>query len=97
MTRLKVLQFSAVVLTALALVPGGAHVFALPNKIGLSQEEYFTVQAIYRGWAWFGIVLAGALAANVSLAAALRDQRWPFRLALAGFIIIAASFVIFFT
>ena len=95
--RQKVLQFFAIVLTALALVPGGAHLFELPNKIGLTQEDYFTVQAIYRGWAWFGIVLVGALAANLSLAAVLRDQRWPFRLAFAAFIIIAGTPVIFFT
>jgi hypothetical protein len=97
MMRLKVLQVAAIVLSALALVPGGAHLFELPSKIGLSQEEYFTVQAIYQGWAWFGIVLVGALAANISLAIAFRDQRWPFRLLLAAFIIIAATLVIFFT
>jgi hypothetical protein len=34
----------ALVLTALALVPAGAHLFALPNKIGLAQEQYFIVQ-----------------------------------------------------
>jgi hypothetical protein len=39
------------VLTALALVPAGAHLFELPNKIGLSQDRYFIVQSIYRGWA----------------------------------------------
>ena len=32
---LKIVQFLAVVLTALALVPGGAPVFALPTKIDL--------------------------------------------------------------
>jgi hypothetical protein len=43
-------------LTAPALVPVGAHLFELPNKIGLSEEHYFLVQSIYRGWALFGIV-----------------------------------------
>lgn len=95
--RSRILQCLAIVLTALALVPGGAHLFALPNKIGLTQEAYFTVQAIYRGWAWFGLVLIGALAANLSLAFVLRDQQWPFRLALAAFLIIAGTLVIFFT
>ena len=33
--RLRVVQFLAVVLTALALVPGVAHVFALLNNINL--------------------------------------------------------------
>ena len=40
---LKVTQFFALVLTALALVPAGAHLFVLPNKSNLSQEQYFTV------------------------------------------------------
>jgi len=32
-------------LTALALVPGGAHLFALPNKISLSESDYFIAQS----------------------------------------------------
>lgn len=93
---LKLLQFLAVLLTALALVPGGAHLFALPNKIGLPQESYFTVQAIYRGWALFGFVFIPALFANATLAIMLRHQRWPFRLALAASLCIAAMLVLFF-
>lgn len=95
--RLRILQCFAILLTALALVPLGAHFFELPNKIGLSQEAYFTVQAIYRGWALFGLVQMAALAANLSLAIMLRDQRWPFRLVLAAFIIVTGTLVIFFT
>jgi hypothetical protein len=40
---LKTTQFLAPVVTALALVPAGAHLFALPNKLGLSEAQYFTV------------------------------------------------------
>jgi hypothetical protein len=32
---LRMVQFLAIVLTALALVPTGAHLFELPNKINL--------------------------------------------------------------
>ena len=63
--RLKAVQFLAVVLTAIALVPSGAHVFALANKITLGAEQYFIVQNIYRGWSLFGIVWIGALIANL--------------------------------
>ncbi len=45
----KLLQFVAMVLTALALVPGGAHFLELPNKIHLSESDYFITQSIYRG------------------------------------------------
>jgi uncharacterized membrane protein len=94
---LRVAQFLAVVLTALALVPAGAHLFALPNKIFLSQEQYFVVQGIYRGWALFGVVLIGALVVNLVLALMLRRRRGPFWLALAAFICVAGSLAVFFT
>ncbi|HYI89366.1 MAG TPA: DUF1772 domain-containing protein, partial [Beijerinckiaceae bacterium] len=58
---LQTTRFLGVVLTALALVPAGAHLFELPNKVGLSQEHYFIVQGIYRGWALFGLVLFPAV------------------------------------
>jgi len=73
----KIVQFLAVILTALALVPSGAHFFALPNKIDLTQEHYFIAQNIYRGWALFGIVLFPALAVDLALAIMLRRQPAP--------------------
>jgi hypothetical protein len=97
MTVTRVVQFFAIILTALALVPGGAHLFALPNKIDLAQEPYFIAQGIYRGWALFGIVLFPALAANLILPVMLRHQRTPFWLAVVAFLCIAAMLVIFFT
>jgi len=93
---LRSLQFLSIILTALALVPGGAHLFALPNKIGLAETEYFIVQGIYRGWALFGIVMIPALLANLLLAYMLRDQRPSAMLALAAAFCIALTLVIFF-
>ena len=95
--RLRVVQFLAVVLTALALVPGGAHVFALLNKINLGAEQYFIVQNIYRGWALFGVVLIGALIADLALALMLRRRGGaPFVLALLGLCGVALTLVVFF-
>jgi len=34
---LRLIQFLAIMLTALALVPSGAHLPALPNKIAMAQ------------------------------------------------------------
>jgi hypothetical protein len=45
---LKVVQFLALALTALALVPSGAHLFEFPSKMSLGAEQYFIVQNIYR-------------------------------------------------
>ena len=93
---LRTVQFLAVIFTALALVPGGAHFFVLLNKIDLDQAQYFSVQSIYRGWALFGVVLFGALFLNLAMAMMLRDQRTAFWFAVAAFIGLATNLAIFF-
>jgi hypothetical protein len=92
----KIIQFLALTLTALALVPSGAHLFALPNKINLAAEQYFIVQNTYRGWSLFGIVLIGALIANLALALLLRGRSTPFVLALFAFLCIGLTLLVFF-
>lgn len=95
---LKAGQLFAVLLTALALVPAGAHLFELPNKIGLPRDAYFAAQGLYRGWALFGLVWFGALAANSALAFALwrRRRAAAARLALAAASLVALSLAVFF-
>lgn len=90
------LQFVALFLTAFALVPGGSHAASLMTKLAMSQESYFTAQAIYNGWALFGIASIGALVANAVLAVALRRQAVPFRLMLLALICLAGGLAIFF-
>lgn len=41
---IRTVQFLAIIVSALTLIPAGAHLAALPNKIDLPQAEYFTVQ-----------------------------------------------------
>jgi hypothetical protein len=94
---LRALQFVVVVLMALALVPVGAHLLARPNKIDLPQEEYFTTQAVYLGWAVpTGVVLISAIVASLALTIAVRGRGAAFWLALAGFVLIAAALAVFF-
>ena len=83
-------------LTGLAFVPGGAHLFELPNKIGLSREQYFIVQSIYRAWGLFGAVIIAAVVANLLLAAMLWRRGKPFSPDLAAGLILAATLLIFF-
>lgn len=64
---------AALLTTAIALAPALAHLLELPNKMKLDRDAYFTVQAIYRGWALLGLVLAAQLVALVAL---LRSV-WP--------------------
>jgi hypothetical protein len=93
---MKILQFAALVLTAIALMPAGAHFFALPNKLHLAQVDYFIVQNIYRGWALFGIVLIANLIANSALAIALRGTRGPLVFVLINVLCQVATLAIFF-
>jgi hypothetical protein len=75
---LNAVRLVAIVLTALAMAAGFAHLFELPNKIRLPREAYLTVQQIYRGWALLGIVVVGALASTLALAIMVREQRRMF-------------------
>src|SRR5688572_831860 len=90
------LRIVAIVLTALALVPAGAHIAALPNKISLPAEAYIVTQAVYLGWWLWGFIQIGAIAANGALAYALRHDRAAFRFALAAAAILILVLAIFF-
>lgn len=92
----RIVSFVAVVLTALALVPVGAHFFEHWRKMALPRDAYFTVQTIYNGWAWFGVVIVGALLANAFLALLLRRQAGAVPAVVAA-VLIAATLAVFFT
>jgi multisubunit Na+/H+ antiporter MnhB subunit len=93
---LKAVMFLAVVLTALALIPYGAHLFSLPNKIGMTREQYFVAQSVYDGWALLSVILIPAMLVNVALALMLRGEE-GFGLAMAGCVCMAATLAVFFT
>lgn len=93
----KLAHFLAIALTAAAMVPGGAHLFAMAAKLGLAQEPYFTVQQVYRGWALFGIAIFGAVFGNCAVAWIVRRQRLPFRFATAATLLLVAMLAVFFT
>jgi hypothetical protein len=61
------LRILAIGLTALILIPSGAHLFELPGKMGLDRDVYFTVQTIYAGWSLFGAPIIAAVLVNVGL------------------------------
>ena len=93
----KASQFLAVILTALALLPGGAHVMSLSAKIAMPEEPYFVVQQIYRGWAWAGAVIFLAIFVNILAALLTRANRRKWPLFAAAGLLIAATLAIFFT
>ena len=87
----------ALFFAALALAPALAPLLELPNKIGLSREQYLTVQQIYRGWALLGIVILGALVSTLVLTILSYGMRREFALALTAFLCIVGTQVVFWT
>ena len=87
----------ALVFTALALVPYGAHLFALPNKIGMTQDQYFVAQQAYRNWWLVSLVLIPAMLLNIVLAYLLYGEQPAFALAVAACVCMASTLVIFFS
>jgi hypothetical protein len=92
----KIIHFIAILLTAIAVIPGGAHLFALPNKIRLDREAYFAAQAIYSGWARLGAFLIAALIMDAVLALGLHVDQPAFLLAVAALFLIIVNLGIFF-
>ncbi len=88
-------KLAALIFAALALVPAGAHLASLPNKIDRAPDAYMVMQQAYRGWALFGIVIYGALLTTALTAIVMRRQRGPFWLAIASFLFLAATQFVF--
>jgi hypothetical protein len=92
---LKIARFFSLLFVALVLAPAMAHLLELPNKIGLSREEYLVVQQIYNGWQLLGIVIYGALLSALALTIMVRHQPRVFALTLVAFLCLLAAHVLF--
>jgi len=90
-----IIRLCAVLFVALYLVPTGAHLAELPNKIGLPSEQYMLVQGIYAGWDRFGLVALGALIFTAAHSILVRGQQGAFFCSLTAFLCIVATQVIF--
>ena len=93
----KTIYFLSLVFVALALVPLMAHLLELPNKIGLSRDEYFVVQQVYRGWNLLAVVVFGALLSTLALTITVRHERKAFIFALIAFLCIVGTQIVFWT
>lgn len=92
---LKNARFFSLFFVGLALGPSLAHLLELPNKIGLSREEYLVVQQIYHGWQLLGIVIYGALLSTLILTIMVRRQPKVFGLTLAAFLCLLVAHGLF--
>ena len=91
----EVLFFVAMLSSAMALGGALAHLFELPNKIGLPQDEYFIVQQAYRGWSLLGWLLLVQLASIVAVAVLSRRERRIFRPVVAAALFLLAAQTVF--
>ena len=89
------MKLLAVIITGLSLIAPAAHVFELPNKIGLPKAEYFIVQQTYSGWWIVGLLLPLVFLANVGNAITLRDDKTGMMLSIAAAALIALNLIIF--
>ncbi len=89
--------FVSTLLTSLMLMPAGAHLLALPNKIDMNAADYFVAQQAYRGWAYLGVLVRGGIAATAILAWCVRHSRAMFPPALIALICLLATQFIFWT
>jgi hypothetical protein len=92
----KFTQFLALLAAALAVIPSSAHLAAMPNKIGMSQSDYFVAQSIYFGWSVLGVLWLAAILASAALAVVSRKQVWPLSAAVAAAALFGLMFVVFF-
>jgi hypothetical protein len=94
-TMIYTLRVTSLLLVALALVPAGAHLFAMVNKFHLDRAEYLISQRAYDGWSLFSIVIVAALVSTLTLAIQLNRSGEPYWLVATAFLCIAATQVIF--
>lgn len=92
---LRTLYFFALMLTAIAMGAALAHLFELPNKIGIPAEAYLTVQRNYDGWWMVGLVVPLAFFAVIALAIALRNTGTPYLLAVIAVMLLVGEFITF--
>jgi hypothetical protein len=73
-TGIDLLLFVALLSTALALGAALAHALELPNKISLSEHEYFIVQKAYQGWDRLAFLLLVELGSMSAVAVQWRHE-----------------------
>ena len=87
--------FIALLATALALGGALAHALELPNKIGMSREDYFIVQRAYHGWNRLAYSLAVELAGMLAVIWLYRAEPRVLWLALVALVCLFAAQAIF--
>src|SRR4051812_35679529 len=93
----KILLFASIMLVAIVMAAAWAHLLEMSAKMTLSREQYFTVQQIYFGWAWIGVVIFVALASTSALTVLARPDQAIVWAAAASTACIVLALVVFFS
>jgi hypothetical protein len=91
-----IVRVLAVLAVSLYLIPGGAHVLEMSNKLALPLADYMVVQGIYAGWDHTAYALLAALVFTIAHAIVvwrLPAARW---LSLGAFLALVGNLAIFF-
>jgi hypothetical protein len=92
----KIVSFTSLFFTALALCPYVAHLMAFPNKMEMSKEEYFIAQQIYSGWSYSAVLIFISFVSTIVLSIVARDYDRVLRFSLAASFCIGMSLMVFF-
>lgn len=91
-TFVELAWFVTLLATALAMAAAIAHALALPNKMGMTQDDYFAAQLAYRGWSNLGFLLSVEATGLLAFAISQRRTRAIFwRICAAGAAFIASQ------
>lgn len=91
-----IVEFASLVLLAICLMPAGAHVFEMPGKMAMDRDAYFAAQAIYNGWALFGVAIGLGIVALIILTWLVRGTGLPRWFAGAAAVLLLAGLGWFF-
>jgi hypothetical protein len=94
---LRIVLLLSILFSALVLVPAGAHLMSLPNKIGMSASDYLVAQRAYDGWSLSALGVIAALLSTGTFAWLARREPDVFTLAVMAFACIVATQVVFWT
>jgi hypothetical protein len=91
------LRAISLIFVALALVPGGAHLLSMANKLRLDGTAYLASQRAYDGWNLLAIIVIGSLLSTLALTIALYRAGEPWLWAGLAFLCIVGTQMIFWT
>lgn len=92
----KIVSFTSLFFTALALCPYVAHLMVFPNKMGMTKEEYFIAQQVYSGWSYSSILIILSFVSTIVLSILAKDHDFVLRFSLGAVFCIGMSLMVFF-